>query len=82
MGARYTTRRKKNMHSKELNPKQKIQESLIMIQDIKALVKICALASDSNILDSSLQISNNEEFYLILRQVNSMLMKLENTLGS
>ena len=70
------------MHSKELNPKQKIQKSLIMIQDIKALVKICALESDSNILDSSLQISNNEEFYLILRQVNSMLMKLENTLGS
>ncbi len=28
--------------AKELNPKQKIQESLIMIQDIKALVKICA----------------------------------------
>ena len=45
-------------------------------------IKICALATDSCITDSDLQLKDSTELYIALRNINSLLINIEHILDS
>lgn len=61
---------------------QKIEQAKGTLQEAIALVKICALASESSIIDIDLQMKGYEEYYLTLRHVNSLLLKAMGSLDT
>lgn len=59
------------------NEENKIEQTQSLLFEARALIKICALASDSCITDSELQLCHQEEVFVILRKVNSILSNIE-----
>lgn len=58
---------------------EKIQK---LLSEARALVKICALATDSCITDSDLQLKDSTELYIVLRNINLLLINIEHILDS
>lgn len=55
----------------------KIEETQSLLFEARALVKICALATDSCIIDKELQLCHQEEVFVIFKQINSILLNIE-----
>ena len=59
------------------NLKNKIEQTQSLLFEARALVKTCALASDSCIIDKELQLCCQEEVFVVLKKVNSILANIE-----
>lgn len=59
------------------NHENKIEQTQSLLFEARALIKICALASDSCITDSELQLWHQEEVFVLLKKVNSILANIE-----
>lgn len=56
----------------------KIEETQSLLFEARALIKTCALASDSCIIDKDLQLYRQEEIFVVLKKVNLLLANIEN----
>lgn len=59
------------------NQENKIEQTQSLLFEARALIKICALASDSCITDEELQLCHQEEVFVLLKTVNSILSNIE-----
>lgn len=59
------------------NQETKIEQTQSLLFEARALIKTCALASDSCITDKELQLCHQEEVYVVLKKVNSILADIE-----
>lgn len=55
----------------------KIEQTQSLLFEARALIKTCALASDSCILDKDLQLCHQEEVFVVLKKVNLILADIE-----
>lgn len=55
----------------------KIEQTQSLLFEARALVKTCALATDSCITDKELQFCAQEEVFVILKKVNLILASIE-----
>ena len=62
--------------------KTRIEKVQRLLGEVRALVKICALATDSCITDSDLQLKDSTELYIALRNINSLLINIEHILDN
>lgn len=54
----------------------KLSDARMILYDLKVLIKLGALASDSNIIDDNLQLNKfNDDYYLLFRTLNKKLEK-------
>lgn len=60
----------------------KIEQTQSLLFEARALIKTCALATDSCISDSDLQLKDSTELYIVLRNINSLLINIEYILDS
>ena len=60
----------------------KIEQTQSLLFEARALIKTCALATDSCITDSDLQLKDSTELYIVLRNINSLLINIEYILDS
>ena len=58
---------------------EKVQK---LLGEVRVLIKICALATDSCITDRDLQLKDSTEHYIVLRNINSLLINIEHILDS
>lgn len=63
------------------NHENKIEQTQSLLFEARALVKTCALALDSCIIDKELQLCSQEEVFVILKKVNSILANIETLWG-
>lgn len=56
----------------------KIDQTQSLLFEARALIKTCALASDSCIIDKDLQLYRQEEIFVVLKKVNLLLANIEN----
>lgn len=59
------------------NQENKIEQTQSLLFEARALIKICALASDSCITNEDLQLWHQEEVFVLLKTVNSILSSIE-----
>lgn len=62
--------------------KTRIEKVQKLLGEVRALVKLCALATDSCITDSDLQLKDSTELYIALRSINLLLINIEHILDS
>lgn len=62
--------------------KTRIEKVQRLLGEVSALVKICALSTDSCITDSDLQLKDSTELYIALRNINSLLINIEHIIDS
>ena len=55
----------------------KIKQTQSLLFEAMALIKTCALATDSCITDKELQLWHQEEVFVLLKKVNSILASIE-----
>ena len=55
----------------------KIEQTQSLLFEARALIKTCALATDSCITDKELQLWRQEEVFVLLKKVNSILASIE-----
>ena len=55
----------------------KIEQTQSLLFEARALIKTCALASDSCIIDKDLQLYRQEEIFVVLKKVNLLLANIE-----
>lgn len=55
--------------------------ALSYLNSAQCLIKIGALASDSCIIDEELQINPSEDYYLLLKEINSKIQESINLLS-
>ena len=55
----------------------KIEETHSLLFEARALIKMCALASDSCVIDKDLQLCRQEETFIVLKKVNLILADIE-----
>lgn len=60
----------------------RVEQVQKLLGEVRALVKICTLATDSCIADSDLQLKNSTELYIVLRNINSLLINIDHILDS
>lgn len=60
----------------------KIEQTQSLLFEARALIKTCALATDSCISDRDLQLKDSTELYIVLRNINSLLINIEYILDS
>ena len=60
----------------------KVEKVQKLLGEDRALVKLCALATDSCITDSDLQLKDATELYIVLRNINSLLINIEHILDN
>lgn len=60
----------------------RVEQIQKLLGEVRVLVKICALATDSCITDSDLQLKDSTELYIVLRNINSLLINIEHILDS
>ena len=60
----------------------KIEQTQSLLFEARALIKTCALATDSCISDRDLQLKDSTELYIVLRNINSLLINIEHILDS
>ncbi len=59
------------------NQESKIEQTQSLLFEARALIKTCALATDSFITDKELQLCHQEEVFVLLKRVNSILANIE-----
>lgn len=59
------------------NQENKIEQTQSLLFEARALIKTCALATDSCITDKELQLWRQEEVFVLLKKVNSILASIE-----
>ena len=52
-----------------------------LLLEVKCLVRLGALASDSCIIDDDLQMQDNLEYYFTLKQVANLIRKIEHLIN-
>lgn len=52
-----------------------------LLLEVKCLVRLGALASDSYIIDDELQMQDNLEYYFTLKQVANLIRKIEHLIN-
>lgn len=55
----------------------KIKQTQSLLFEARAFIKTCALATDSCITDKELQLWHQEEVFVLLKKVNSILASIE-----
>ena len=60
----------------------KIEQTQSLLFEARALIKTCALATDSCISDRDLQLKDSTELYIVLLNINSLLINIEHILDS
>lgn len=60
----------------------RVEQVQKLLGEARALVKICALATDSCINDSDLQLKDSTELYIVLRNINLLLINIEHILDN
>lgn len=55
----------------------KIEQTQSLLFEARALIKTCALATDSCITDKELQLWHQEEVFVLLKKVNAILVSIE-----
>lgn len=60
----------------------RVEQVQKLLGEVRALAKICALATNSCITDSDLQLKDSIELYIALRNINSLLINIEHILDS
>lgn len=60
----------------------RVEQVQKLLGEVRALVKICVLATDSCITDRDLQLKDSTELYIVLRNINSLLINIEHILDS
>jgi len=60
----------------------KLNEAGSLLLEIKCLVRLAALASDSCIIDDELQLQDNLEYYFVLRKIINSLNMIDNILDT
>ena len=55
----------------------KIEQTQSLLFEARALIKTCALASDSCIIDKDLQLYRQDEIFVVLKKVNLILANIE-----
>lgn len=60
----------------------KIEQTQSLLFEARALIKTCSLATDSCISDRDLQLKDSTELYIVLRNINSLLINIEYILDS
>ena len=64
------------------NQESRIEKAQSILEETLAMVKIGALATDSCITDSDLQLNDSTELYIALRNINLLLINIEHILDS
>ena len=59
------------------NQENKIEQTQSLLFEARALIKTCALASDSCVIEKELQLCRQEEVFVVLKKVNSILANIE-----
>ena len=60
----------------------RVEQVQKLLGEVRALVKICTLATDSCITDCDLQLKDSTELYIVLLNINSLLINIEHILDS
>lgn len=61
---------------------EKLNEVGRLLLEAKCLAKLCALASDSCIVDKELQLKDNIEYYFALRKIVNIINEAESILNN
>ena len=64
------------------NQESRIEKIQQILEEALAMVKICALATESCIIDEDLQMRDNTDYYHLLRRINALLTNIRHTLDS
>ena len=59
------------------NQENKIEQTQSLLFEARALIKTCALASDSCVIEKDLQLCRQEEVFVVLKKVNTILADIE-----
>ena len=59
------------------NQENKIEQTQRLLFEARALIKTCALASDSCVIEKELQLCRQDEVFVVLKKVNSILANIE-----
>lgn len=62
--------------------RDKLNEAGSLLLEVKCLVRLAALASDSCIIDDELQLQDNLEYYFVLRKIINTLNQIDNILDT
>lgn len=60
----------------------KLNEAGSLLLEVKCLVKLTALASDSCIIDDELQLQDNLAYYFVLRKIIHTINQIDNILDT
>lgn len=60
----------------------KLNNAGSLLLEVKCLVRLAALASDSCIIDDELQLQENLEYYFVLRKIINTLNQIDNILDT
>lgn len=60
----------------------KLNNAGSLLLEVKCLVRLAALASDSCIIDDELQLQDNLEYYFVLRKIIKILNQIDNILDA
>ena len=64
------------------NQESRIEKIQQILEEALAMVKICALATESCIIDEDLQMRDGTDHYHLLRRINALLTNIRHTLDS
>ena len=60
----------------------RVEQVQKLLGEVRALVKICTLATKSCIIDEDLQMRDNTDYYHLLRRINVLLTNIRHTLDN
>lgn len=60
----------------------KLNEAGHLLLEAKCLARLCALASDSCVIDKELQLQDNIDYYFALRKIVNIINEVENILNN
>ena len=64
------------------NQESRIEKIQQILEEALAMVKICALATESCIIDEDLQMRDNTDYYHLFRRINALLTNIRHTIDS
>lgn len=62
--------------------RDKLNKAGSLLLEVKCLVRLAALTSDSCIIDDELQLQDNLEYYFVLRKIINTLNQIDNILDT
>lgn len=64
------------------NQDTRIEKIQSILEEVLAMVKIGALATESCIIDEDLQMRDNTDYYHLFRRINALLTNIRHTIDS